>query len=906
MCARREAGAHRPAPSTPAASSRPESRPGRFRTRLSFLLPAFALLLGALGLFDAAPAAADVLVSNIGQTADTGVPTDNHTQAQAFGTGSNAGGYTLTSIEAVVVDTANNAERATIRAELWSATTNGAPNAKLASLTVPSTVSAGTVSFAAPAGTTLSASTTYFFVVYTDGDFNMKVGDTTSTSVDQGGQAGWSIGSRYATGDTPATDSTWAEQDSYRVRIRVNAAVNVWSANLTVEANHDQRHGLGASPLGCADWALVADGVPKPAAYCEPTGALTDDDFTYRSVDYSIEQLTDGNSEGALVLTLDKTIPESVKDSLVLVVGGQKLALADGDLGTAVRDNDSVGWENTGRPTWTVGDVVPVSLEEAATRYVSNTGQSSSGFVGVSGSSRAQAFTTGSSPNGYILAGVEVRLRTTSDLTANDIETVKAEVWSDSSGVPGTKLEGADLTVPSDIPVGENDVAVTLADPAGTELASGTTYHVVLYSTGNLGKLAWHHTGADAEDAGAAANWSIADTRRQKSANLPTANTPGWVSASQSLRIAVDGYETPAAPGNLSVEGGPERLDLAWTEPSGTVTGYDVHYTSAPDTGNDAVGDEEAAEGSDPSEAWVAVARSGDRPAQTIADLTNDAEYRVRVRAKNPGGAGPWTQGDGTPEAWTWSPQAAERELKENNTTRPRINLSRAAPAGGLTFTATLLFGDDVPSTSCTNDSGRAAAEDLVANWPTTLTVPGGKTEGEVAIQIAHDLVSESAECFTVQFAATQATMDAGWTGPDDVANTRTDIVIGNTVPLAKPTDLDVLPVINGLNLHWTAPDAASGDGAIGGYDVHYTSSTTVGNDAAALSSGGDAATGWVAVSRSGDDGVAGDLRPGHRTPDDLPGAGARHEHREQRLRRLLGDGHRRAAARRPRARRRS
>ena len=54
-CARRPAGARTPAPSTPAGSpSRPEPRFGRTRARL-FLLPALALLLGALSLFAAAP-----------------------------------------------------------------------------------------------------------------------------------------------------------------------------------------------------------------------------------------------------------------------------------------------------------------------------------------------------------------------------------------------------------------------------------------------------------------------------------------------------------------------------------------------------------------------------------------------------------------------------------------------------------------------------------------------------------------------------------------------------------------------------------------------------------------------------------------------------------------------------------
>ena len=54
-CARREADAHNSAPSAPAASSRPDPRRGCRRARLVLLLPALALLLGALGLFAAAP-----------------------------------------------------------------------------------------------------------------------------------------------------------------------------------------------------------------------------------------------------------------------------------------------------------------------------------------------------------------------------------------------------------------------------------------------------------------------------------------------------------------------------------------------------------------------------------------------------------------------------------------------------------------------------------------------------------------------------------------------------------------------------------------------------------------------------------------------------------------------------------
>ena len=71
-CARREAGAHRPAPSAstrspasrqapPRDRSRPDPSPGRSRARFFFLLPVLALLLGVPSLFAAVPAEAQTL-----------------------------------------------------------------------------------------------------------------------------------------------------------------------------------------------------------------------------------------------------------------------------------------------------------------------------------------------------------------------------------------------------------------------------------------------------------------------------------------------------------------------------------------------------------------------------------------------------------------------------------------------------------------------------------------------------------------------------------------------------------------------------------------------------------------------------------------------------------------------------
>ncbi len=229
-CARRLAGAHRPAPSVPAASSRPERRSGRSRARLFRLLPVLALLLGALSPFAAAPAAADVLVSNIGQAAIT-AKSLSVINSQAFTTGSHADGYTLTNIEfGLTANSPTAAHLASIRAELWSDNGSGRPGSNIASLTVPSSISSGNVAFAAPGGTTLAASTTYHVVLYSTGTgratTQIYVRRTSAAGEDSGAAVGWSIADKGLSsqiGDADPATANWVAPDHAR-RIRVNGA----------------------------------------------------------------------------------------------------------------------------------------------------------------------------------------------------------------------------------------------------------------------------------------------------------------------------------------------------------------------------------------------------------------------------------------------------------------------------------------------------------------------------------------------------------------------------------------------------------------------------------------------------------------------------------------------------------
>ena len=158
------------------------------------------------------PTAPSALVSNVGQSGTT-VPhwlatgdSGRITYAQGFTTGSHADGYTLAGIDAVFMTpfgTLNASDTGTIRAELWSATSAGLPDEKITDLTVPTSISTGTVSFTVTGERLLDASKTYFLVLYTT---SQAVGQKTrvvpadSSAEDSGASTGWSISDTHARG----------------------------------------------------------------------------------------------------------------------------------------------------------------------------------------------------------------------------------------------------------------------------------------------------------------------------------------------------------------------------------------------------------------------------------------------------------------------------------------------------------------------------------------------------------------------------------------------------------------------------------------------------------------------------------------------------------------------------------
>ena len=157
-------------------------------------------------------------VSNIGQGSDDDYST-SQVRAQTFTTGSRTGGYTVTSVD-IGSDDAQG-DSFTVNISITDPT-SGNPVAKVATLTVPTSFTAGTLTFIAPPYTVLEPNTTYALTITVDGN-GVTLDTTLSDGEDAGRTSGWSIGNtahRVDGGD-------WAETtNGESIRIAINGPAN--------------------------------------------------------------------------------------------------------------------------------------------------------------------------------------------------------------------------------------------------------------------------------------------------------------------------------------------------------------------------------------------------------------------------------------------------------------------------------------------------------------------------------------------------------------------------------------------------------------------------------------------------------------------------------------------------------
>lgn len=156
------------------------------------------------------------LVSNIGQGRDAFILRQDGAY-QAFTTGNNALGYDLGSVEVYFTSGSASADHITARLHRLD---SGEPGEKVADLGNPDKISFGSNIFTAPAGTVLSAGTSYAVVFSINGNWN--VGGTYSRAEDAGSQSDWSIEDTFY---NLAGSVYTAPLGRFSLMIRVNGAI---------------------------------------------------------------------------------------------------------------------------------------------------------------------------------------------------------------------------------------------------------------------------------------------------------------------------------------------------------------------------------------------------------------------------------------------------------------------------------------------------------------------------------------------------------------------------------------------------------------------------------------------------------------------------------------------------------
>ena len=172
----------------------------------------------------AASASTIELVGNFAQTAGTTnlVLGAAHWHAQRFTTGANAAGYTVTNIKLDFKGTPGS----DISVKIVSGLTTSSGGTDVATLTNPTTLSTGQLTFTAPANTTLDASTEYAVVVNKGHSGSMA----STAGTGQSGETGWTI----ADNRSYSGDGNSYSHPSLVVRFQVNGAAIVDTTNPTL------------------------------------------------------------------------------------------------------------------------------------------------------------------------------------------------------------------------------------------------------------------------------------------------------------------------------------------------------------------------------------------------------------------------------------------------------------------------------------------------------------------------------------------------------------------------------------------------------------------------------------------------------------------------------------------------
>ena len=306
----------------------------------------------------------DVLGGNLDLSAYGYHSLGEYDQAQAFTTGADVGGYTLSSVEIVLFSASDTAFPGTV--SIWTEKT-GRPGTSLGTLTNPDALDPlgeckrlpcpeAAYAFTSSGAIDLAPSRTYFVVVDADatGETRVNLVGTGSSREEPGGARYWRIADGSLQRDRDSSGGWTNFIDSKRIRINGAAKPppagtgEIWSAILTT--------GVASNVVGC-DNQLAS--FPTIAA-CSDASALTSDQFIHAGKTYSFTKMYYETIGDKFAIGTRPGLTGSAK-YLTLVVDGTPLAFGDAD---SKEDNAAYSlrtWNNPGF-SWSAGQSVSLGL----------------------------------------------------------------------------------------------------------------------------------------------------------------------------------------------------------------------------------------------------------------------------------------------------------------------------------------------------------------------------------------------------------------------------------------------------------------------------------------------------------------------------------------------------------------
>ena len=515
------------------------------------------------------------LVSNIGQTPETGTVTlgSSNDIAQEFTTGPNLGGYTLTGIN-FRLNSSTHLGTNLLGVTLHSGSATGTKVADFSGFAAK-ILGNYTYLFTPTVAISLNASTKYWIVLEDESasPTSFSLVQTASDSEDTGSAEGWMIADAYESRSGSSTGPFTVASSGSSAFINVKGYANVTPSQPTLVSNTGQEVGASASKIG-----NIFDVAQKFTTGSNRAG------YTLTSTD----MLLSGEITGATDLTMTMHSGSATGTKVADFNGPSSITFDDGtynftptaaltlDASTSywivleepTTDNASLlrtasNSQDTGSAAgWLIADVYQ-SRTASSTGSFTDASNGDSGVIDVKGhlvpspslvssigqgdyldadvnTRRAQAFTTGYNSTGYTVDAVEIDYR---DPQGDPLALSICETNADESPNISSSTCKA-LTTPSSYTLLGR---LTYLAPSSLTLDPETTYSVVFYSpqvSGANVNVGLGGTSSTAEDASSLLGWSIRDKFHNQNAD-DSWTSPGSV---RSIRINLQGTPVANAP----------------------------------------------------------------------------------------------------------------------------------------------------------------------------------------------------------------------------------------------------------------------------------------------------------------------------------------------------------------------